>query len=140
MANTSTHKEQPDLEKGPVSYQEDSVSLDEAYEGTQTPSKLSFFDKLGAALNAETKGIDRVLEHERDPKEGVLEAATMWFSANMVIAALALGMLGGGVFGLSFWESTLTIIFFNILDLVSVAFFSCFGPAFGFLGRFSYRK
>lgn len=91
----------------------------------------NILQKIAYSLNAEVKGIDRISEEERNPKEGVLNAASMWFSANMVIASLALGMLGGGVLGLSFWEAVLTIIFFNLLGLLPVAFFSTFGPEFG---------
>jgi NCS1 nucleoside transporter family len=55
----------------------------------------------------------------------------MWFSANLVIASMSLGMLGQSIFGISFWQSVFVIVFFNIIGLLPVAFFSCFGPEFG---------
>ncbi|CCD22415.1 cytosine permease NDAI_0A02570 [Naumovozyma dairenensis CBS 421] len=55
----------------------------------------------------------------------------MWFSANMVIASYTLGGLGPIVYNLNFGTSVLVIIFFNILGLLSVAFFSVFGAEFG---------
>lgn len=55
----------------------------------------------------------------------------MWFSANFVIATFSLGALGGGVFGLDFWTSVLTIIFFTFLGAFSVAFYSVFGARYG---------
>lgn len=120
-----------DLEKGSAISKDEELYLGESSQGYQSETELSWINKLAASMNAETHGIERVLEDQRNPKEGIIEAASMWFSANMVIAAMALGMLGGGALGLSFWEATLTIIFFNILGLVSVAFFSTFGPEFG---------
>lgn len=126
-----------DFEKG-NSREKDTLSINDhelyggdSSNGYQTATKLGWINRITASLNVEDKGIERVLEHERDPTEGIISAASMWFSANMVIASMALGMLGGGVWKLSFWDAFLTIIFFNLLGLLSVAFFSCFGPEFG---------
>lgn len=63
--------------------------------------------------------------------DSILNAASMWFSANMVIASYALGALGPMVFGLNFGQSVLVIIFFNIMGLIFVAFFSVFGAELG---------
>ncbi|KAG7193432.1 purine-cytosine permease [Scheffersomyces spartinae] len=95
-----------------------------------TTTQLSFVDKWASKLNAETKGIERVTEEER-LSASIWAAATMWLSANMVIATFSLGALGVTVFSLSFWQCVATIISFNILGALSVAFFSCFGPQFG---------
>ncbi|CCH43163.1 Purine-cytosine permease FCY21 [Wickerhamomyces ciferrii] len=122
-----------DLEKGSSSNKDEELYFGEQSEGfqnTTTSKKLSFINSISHLIRAETKGIERIEEHERNLKETVLTAASMWFSANMVIAAMALGMLGAKM-GLSFWESVLTIIFFNMLGLIPVAFFSMFGPEFG---------
>lgn len=91
---------------------------------------VSFIDRWAAKLKAETKGIEPITDEEKDD-DSILNAASMWFSANMVIAAYALGVLGTGVFGLNFWESVLTIIFFSFLGLIPVAFFSVFGAELG---------
>ena len=49
----------------------------------------------------------------------------------MCIRDSALGALGPMVFGLNFGQSVFVIIFFNILGLISVAFFSIFGAELG---------
>jgi purine-cytosine permease-like protein len=66
----------------------------------------------------------------------------MWFGANTTIATFALGTLGSSVFGLDFRPATLTIIFFNLISTIPVAYFSTFGPKLGLrqmtLSRFSF--
>ncbi|SCV01524.1 LAMI_0G12046g1_1 [Lachancea mirantina] len=91
---------------------------------------LSFVDRVAAKLNAETKGIDPITDEEKNDNS-LFGAASMWFSANMVIASFALGALGPAVFGLNFYESLLTIIFFSLIGLLPVAFFSVFGAELG---------
>ncbi|KAH3679523.1 hypothetical protein WICPIJ_008598 [Wickerhamomyces pijperi] len=123
-----------DLEKNSGFTQEDELYAGDSSNGyveQEQSGVLGFIHKVSKILNAETHGIERVEEEDRNMDEGVIEAASMWFSANMVIAAVALGFLGQSIFGLSFWESVLTIIFFNLLGLVFVAFFSTWGPIFG---------
>jgi len=121
-----------DLEKGSSSRDDDEeLYLGESSQGEQTFTKLPIWQRITASFKGESRGIERIEEDERNLNEGVLNSASMWFSANMVIAAMALGMLGGSTFYLSFWESVLTIIFFNLLGLLPVAFFSMFGPEFG---------
>lgn len=113
------------------SYTEENEIEDAQYiGGTAEPAKLSFFDRLGSKLNAETKGVEPITDEEKTG-DTIINAASMWFSANMVIAAYSLGALGPLVFGLNFGTSVLVIIFFNILGLLSVAFFSVFGAEFG---------
>lgn len=103
---------------------------DQYLDGTAEATKLSFLDRIAGALNAETKGIELITDEEKTD-DSVVNAASMWFSANMVIAAYALGALGPLIFELNFGISVLTIIFFNLLGLMSVAFFSVFGAEFG---------
>lgn len=49
----------------------------------------------------------------------------------MVVSSFAIGALSMPVFGLGFVDAALAIIFFNILGIMSVCFFSTFGPRFG---------
>lgn len=93
-------------------------------------TKLSWFDHLAAKMHAETKGIEPITDEEKTDND-ILNAASMWFSANMVIAAFSLGCIGTSVFNLNFGESVLTIVFFSFLGLLPVAFFSVFGAEFG---------
>ncbi|KAG5370019.1 Purine-cytosine permease FCY2 [Yarrowia sp. C11] len=90
----------------------------------------NLFFRILNNLKAEIRGIDRVPEEEQTDNS-IWNAASMWFSANFVIASFALGGLGVSVFQLHFIDSLLTIIFFNILGMAPVAFYSCFGPKFG---------
>lgn len=92
--------------------------------------KLNFIDRVAAKLNAETKGIDLITDEEKTDTS-LWGCASMWLSANLVIATFALGSLGVTVFNLSFWQSTLTIIFFSLIGVVPVAWLSCFGPKLG---------
>lgn len=107
---------------------EEQFSVEESDKIPKT--KLSFLNDLAGRLNAETKGIDPVTDEEKnDPS--ILNATTMWFSANLVLSAYAIGGLGPLVFDLNFGTCVLTIIFFNILGLLPVAFFSLFGAELG---------
>ncbi|CAI4060339.1 hypothetical protein SKDZ_05G1380 [Saccharomyces kudriavzevii ZP591] len=96
----------------------------------EVETKLSFLNRIAAALNAETKGVEPITEDEKTD-DSMLNAATIWFSANMVIVAYSVGALGPLVFGLNFGQSVLVIIFFNILGLLPVALFSLFGVELG---------
>jgi len=72
----------------------------------------------------------------------MLNVATMWLSANMVVSSFAIGVLGPQLFYVGFVDGILVILFFNLLGIFSVCFFSAFGPAFGLrqmvLSRFWY--
>ncbi|KAK9248729.1 permease for cytosine/purines, uracil, thiamine, allantoin-domain-containing protein [Lipomyces tetrasporus] len=97
------------------------------------PKGSSLFAKaqrLGARFQMEIRGIERVPEEEQT-ENSIWNAASMWFAANMVISTFSLGTLGISIFGMAFWDSVLTIIFFNILGIIPVAFYSTFGPRFG---------
>ncbi|OUM52385.1 hypothetical protein BVG19_g1571 [[Candida] boidinii] len=93
-------------------------------------SRFSWYEKVMTAVKGETRGIERVPEEEKTGSS-IWEAATMWFSANLVIATFSLGALSYGVFGLDFGTSVLCIIFFNALGALPVAFYSLFGAKFG---------
>lgn len=60
----------------------------------------------------------------------------------MVVSSFAIGALANPVFGLGYVDTALTIIFFTILGILPVCFFSTFGPRFGLrqmvLSRFYY--
>ncbi|KAK9353843.1 permease for cytosine/purines, uracil, thiamine, allantoin-domain-containing protein [Lipomyces doorenjongii] len=86
--------------------------------------------RLAARFQMEVRGIERVPEEEQTDNS-LWNAASMWFAANMVVSTFSLGTLGIGIFGMSFWDSVLTIIFFNIIGIIPVAFYSTFGPRFG---------
>ena len=49
----------------------------------------------------------------------------------MVSSSFAIGVLGKSTFDLGFLDAILVCLFFNLLGVMTVCFFSCFGPAFG---------
>lgn len=112
------------------------LSHDETYDETQefqdSQKPQSWWKKLGSRLtaNAEVKGIEPITDEEKHD-DSLVNAASMWFSANMVLAAFAVGGLGPMVYGLNFGTSVLTIIFFDIIGLIPVAFFGMFGAVLG---------
>lgn len=108
----------------------DKLLEDSGANGETSVVALGFFDKLAVKLNAETKGIEMITDEEKID-DSVLNAATMWLSANMVIATFSLGALGVTVFGLSMFQCIMCIVFFNLLGALPVAFFSIFGCRLG---------
>lgn len=115
--------------KSSVDSFEKSLEYDSAQAET-APAGLSFFDKWASKLSAETKGIELITDEEK-VGDSLWNAATMWLSANMVIATFSLGALGITTFGLSMFQCIMVIIFFNILGAAPVAFFSIFGCRLG---------
>lgn len=65
----------------------------------------------------------------------------LWWSANAVVATVALGTLSAFM-GLGFWGSVLVIVIFTILGVLPVAFLSTLGPKTGLaqmpLSRFAF--
>jgi NCS1 nucleoside transporter family len=86
--------------------------------------------RLAGRYGVEQRGIERVPEDERTDKS-TLKVGTMWLAANMVVSSFAIGVLAVPVFALGFVDALLTIFFINILGILSVCFFSTFGPRFG---------
>jgi len=54
-----------------------------------------------------------------------------WLSANMVVSSFAIGVLGKSIFYLGFVDAILVVLFFNLIGILPVCFFSTFGPRFG---------
>ncbi|KAK9473805.1 permease for cytosine/purines, uracil, thiamine, allantoin-domain-containing protein [Dipodascopsis tothii] len=77
----------------------------------------------------ETRGVERVPEEERTDTS-LLPAGSFWIAANLVVAGISTGSVGVNM-GLSFWDSLLTIIFFNGLAAAGVAWNATFGPKTG---------
>ncbi|ODV83904.1 hypothetical protein CANARDRAFT_29628 [[Candida] arabinofermentans NRRL YB-2248] len=88
------------------------------------------FANIMSMFHGETRGIERIPDEEKT-HTSIWGCASMWLSANMVIATFSLGALSYGLFGLDFGTSVLTIIFFNLLGGAPVAFFSIHGAKFG---------
>ncbi len=88
----------------------------------------------------ESTGIERVAETDRAHTQ-IQDTIWLWWSANSVVATVVLGTISV-FFGLGFWGSVLTIVVFNALGVLPVAFLSTLGPKTGLaqmpLARFSF--
>lgn len=62
---------------------------------------------------------------------GYMQMALLWASANLTANNLSVGMLGSSIYGLSFLDSALCIIFGCLLGCAHTAYMSTFGPASG---------
>lgn len=89
--------------------------------------------RFAGKLKIEQRGIERVPEDERTDSgfKALLNVSTMWLSANMVVSSFALGLLAKSLFFMGVADAMLVILFFNLIGITSVCFFSTFGPAFG---------
>lgn len=150
-----------DTEKGPSTRAYGGYDVNDAhmYEDGAVPGE-SFvhgdtlyhrLQRLAGKFNMEQRGIERVPESERtdDGFRALLNVSTMvctaslcfatiwtdsfdqWLSANMVVSSFAIGLLAKPVFYLGTVDAMLVVLFFNLLGILPVCFFSCFGPVFG---------
>jgi hypothetical protein len=89
--------------------------------------------RFAGKLKIEQRGIERVPEDERTDSgfKALLNVSTMWLSANMVVSSFALGLLAKSLFAMGVADAMLVILFFNLIGITPVCFFSTFGPAFG---------
>lgn len=120
-----------DVEKtpiGPASVADDGAVPGESFEyGDSAYAKLQ---RLAGKFNIEQRGIERVPENERND-DSLLNVGTMWLSANMVVSSFAIGLLGKSLFFLGFVDAILVVLFFNLIGIIPVCYFSTFGPRFG---------
>ncbi|KAK6338699.1 purine-cytosine permease [Orbilia brochopaga] len=86
--------------------------------------------RFAGKYSIEQRGIERVPEYAKTDTK-LHKAGTMWLAANLVVSSFAIGVLGPRVFYLGWYDSVLAIIFFNLLSILPVCFFSTFGPEFG---------
>ena len=89
----------------------------------------------------EQTGIERVAESERGHTQ-LMDTMWLWWSANSVVATVALGALAFDFFNLGFWGVIAVIVVFNVLGALPVAFLSTLGPKTGLaqmpLSRFAF--
>lgn len=81
----------------------------------------------------EARGITRVLPEERMPPSlwDDISVALLWFSANISVNNLAVGLFGPLLFGLGFLDSAMCAVFGGLLGSISTAYMSTWGPASG---------
>ncbi|KAJ5765050.1 hypothetical protein N7520_004609 [Penicillium odoratum] len=122
-----SHSNETTFDNVPDNFSDGAVPGETFEYGDSLYAKLQRF---AGKLNVEQRGIERVPENERTDTS-YLNIGSMWFAANMVVSSFAIGVLGPSLYGLGFVDSILVCLFFNLLGVLSVCFFSCFGPAFG---------
>ncbi|KAL3474625.1 permease for cytosine/purines, uracil, thiamine, allantoin-domain-containing protein [Aspergillus californicus] len=98
-----------------------------------SPDGVSAFDRdespgwIQSKLRIEMKGIERVTDEERQHNTTKFwHACTFWLSANMAVATLNVGSLGGSL-GLPFWDSFAVILTINIVSNMLPAWTAAFG-------------
>jgi hypothetical protein len=81
----------------------------------------------------EARGITRVLPEERLPPSlwDDISVALLWFSANISVNNLAVGLFGPLIFGLGFLDSAMCAVFGGLLGSISTAYMSIWGPQSG---------
>jgi len=118
-------------------------SLEHAMISTDRDSSIlkGLLPRFTGGFPVERRGIERVLPQDRTDTS-LWHIVAVWWSANIGISTMSVGILGPAVFRLNFWESTVVIIVFNLLSLAPVAFFATLGPQFGLrqmvITRFSF--
>lgn len=85
---------------------------------------LAFFERLSIRLGAETVGCERISEEDRDPTQGPWSMFSVWTTTNLLVSAFSTGSLGPLIYGLGFWDSFLSILFFHALGDVAVGVYS----------------
>lgn len=92
-------------------------------------------------FGVEARGIERVRPDERT-HTSIVDCMWLWLSANCTTSTFSLGTIGASLFELPFRPAVLTIIFFNLLSTIPVAYFATFGTKLGLrqltLSRFSF--
>jgi len=98
------------------------------------PSKLRRLNARIEGLSGfEARGITRVPPDERQPPSlwDDVAVALLWFSANISVNNLAVGLFGPLLFSLGFLDSAMCAIFGGLLGSISTAYMSTWGPQSG---------
>lgn len=92
-----------------------------------------FYLQAVRVLGVEERGMRRVLESERHSTStrGIVQVGILWFSLNVTVNNLTLGMLGPAVYGLSFTDAAVCAVMGIIVGILPSAFVSTFGPRSG---------
>lgn len=110
----------------------------------ETGSTKSIHGKLNryaAMLKMEETGFEHILPENQNDRN-YWSAGTMWLSANLNVSSFAIGVLGISLFETGFWDGVATVIFFNMISILPVCYYSTFGSKLGLrqmvLSRFSF--
>jgi hypothetical protein len=98
------------------------------------PSKFRQWNtRIENLAGLEARGITRVLPEERQAASlmNYMQMVLLWFSANITVNNLAVGLLGPLVFQLGFVDCALTAVFGTIVGSASTAYMSTWGAESG---------
>lgn len=115
-------------------HQATAVSGDAARDLSPTPGFLKWVNtRIESLTRLETRGITRVLPEERQLPSHIedLQVALLWFSANISVNNLAVGLFGPLVFGLGFLDSAMCATFGGLMGSLSTSYMSIWGPRSG---------
>jgi hypothetical protein len=129
----------PDVEKSAAEATTTTPSLSDAPDTAPSSEKspLSGLRAFNARIEGldgfEARGIARVLPEERNEPSlwDDVSVALLWFSANISVNNLAVGMLGPLLFGLGFLDSAMCAVFGGLLGSISTAYMSTWGALSG---------
>ncbi|KAH8648355.1 putative vitamin B6 transporter [Tricladium varicosporioides] len=102
-------------------------------ESTPVTGFAKWNQKIESLAGLESRGISRVLPHERSPPSNFhyIQMASIWFSANLTANNLALGLLGPLVYELSFTDSALCAVFGAVIGSAATAYMGIWGAESG---------
>ncbi|KAF8513340.1 permease for cytosine/purines, uracil, thiamine, allantoin-domain-containing protein [Hysterangium stoloniferum] len=93
------------------------------------------------SIQVEARGIERVPENEREDKHSI-GLLLLWFSVNIVLTTIPIGMLAQEIFTLTFPHAVATTLGFALIGCTTVGFIAILGPRFGMrtmvITRYSY--
>ncbi|CCG81326.1 Purine-cytosine permease [Taphrina deformans PYCC 5710] len=95
-----------------------------------TSSLHGKLNKYASRFRMEETGFEHVPPEDQNERS-LVNAGTMWLSANLNISSFAIGALGITLFFVGFWDGVAAIIFFNAISILPVCYYSTFGSQLG---------
>ncbi|KAK4626969.1 Purine-cytosine permease fcyB [Fulvia fulva] len=128
--NASSERSSQEKKRPSMGYEDGAVPGESFEVGNGLYAKIQ---RLAGRFHVEQRGIERVPEDERTGTgfKALLNVSTIWLSANMVVSSFAIGILAKSLFYLAVADAMLVCLFFNLIGITPVCYFSCFGPNFG---------
>ncbi len=115
----------------------DKMTRDEVSQEFPALHVPSYLQKCNARMESlagfESRGITRVMPEERSRPSlaSDVQVAVLWFSANVSVNNLAVGLFGPLVFDLGFLDSALCATFGGLIGSLSTSYMSIWGPLSG---------
>jgi hypothetical protein len=108
---------------------------DDGLRAATSEGKLGYWGiKMEAIWGVETRGIKRVMTHEKNmprPLHDYFHMFSLWFSINSQAVNIIIGLLGLLVYDLGWVDCVCIVIFANGLASCGIAYLATFGPESG---------